>query len=99
MRRGLHFTIKRQRLIIVRLHQRSLDFNSLEDYLLQSSLFEEYDENQYSVRTLQRDIQDIKELYGIIILNERRVKKGLGLYDTKYFIDYCPENYKFMLKP
>lgn len=91
MRKGLHFTILRQKLIIKRLNMRRLNYKDLKDYLLQSSLFEEYDEYSYSVRTLQRDIQDIEILYGVIIKNEHFLIGG-ATSDDRYFVDHIPED-------
>jgi hypothetical protein len=93
MRRGLHFTILRQKLIIKRLKVRRLDYEDLRDYLLESNLFEEYNERSYSVKTLQRDIQDVELLYGVVIKNERFIKGG-SRSDNRYFVDEIPEDIK-----
>ncbi len=76
--------ISRYILIIRRLEKGPATFRHISEYLSRAS--ESQDRNfDISIRTLQRDIRDIREQFGIEIANERHGEK-------RYFIRSRPEN-------
>lgn len=68
----------RYRLIIERIRQSPCNYEQIAGYLLKSNEFQRIGMNNYSVRTLQRDIQEINSLNDFHIHNKRK--------DNRYFI-------------
>ncbi len=66
-------SLTRYTLIIKRLRKRASTFQEIADYLAYESEFQDYDFN-ISLRTFQRDILDIRQLYNIDILYDRSQK-------------------------
>jgi len=77
------FYLTRYALIIKRLERSPATYPEIEDYLLNSFEFQDNNINGYSIRTLQRDIKDIANLFNFDIHNK---KKG----DNRYYIESRP---------
>lgn len=77
------FYLTRYALIIKRLENSPATYVQLEDYLLNSFEFQDAGIKSYSIRTLQRDIREISDLFNLSIHNK---KKG----DNRYYIDSRP---------
>ena len=77
------FYLTRYALIIKRLERSPATYPELEDYLLTSFEFQDAGIGSYSIRTLQRDIRDIANLFNFDIHNK---KKG----DNRYYIESRP---------
>jgi len=77
------FYLTRYALIIKRLESSPATYSQLEDYLLNSFEFQDADIKSYSIRTLQRDIREISDLFNLSIHNK---KKG----DNRYYIESRP---------
>ncbi len=77
------FYLTRYALIIKRLERSPATYLELEDYLLNSFEFQDAKIGGYSIRTLQRDIKDIANLFNFDIHNK---KKG----DNRYYIESRP---------
>lgn len=77
------FYLTRYSLIIKRLERSPATYPELEDYLLNSFEFQDASIRSYSIRTLQRDIKDIANLFNFDIHNK---KKG----DNRYYIESRP---------
>lgn len=77
------FYLTRYALIIKRLERSPATYPELEDYLLNSFEFQDAKLSSYSIRTLQRDIKDIANLFNFDIHNK---KKG----DNRYYIESRP---------
>ncbi len=72
------FFLARYALIIKRLEKSPATFKEISDYLLNSFEFQDANVTNYSIRTLQRDIKDINNLFNLEILNSKK--------DAKYSI-------------
>lgn len=77
------FYLTRYALIIKRLESAPATYTQLEDYLLNSFEFQDAGIKSYSIRTLQRDIREISDLFNLSIHNK---KKG----DNRYYIESRP---------
>lgn len=77
------FYLNRYALIIKRLERSPATYQEIEDYLLNSFEFQDAKIGSYSIRTLQRDIRDISNLFNFDIHNK---KKG----DNRYYIESRP---------
>ena len=77
------FYLTRYALIIKRLERSPATYPEIEDYLLNSFEFQDANIAGYSIRTLQRDIRDIANLFNFDIHNK---KKG----DNRYYIESRP---------
>ncbi|MDP9957458.1 helix-turn-helix transcriptional regulator [Epilithonimonas hungarica] len=77
------FYLTRYSLIIKRLERSPATYPELESYLLNSFEFQDAKIVSYSIRTLQRDIKDIANLFNFDIHNK---KKG----DNRYYIESRP---------
>ncbi len=77
------FYLTRYALIIKRLERSPATYPEIEDYLLNSFEFQDAKIAGYSIRTLQRDIKDIANLFNFDIHNK---KKG----DNRYYIESRP---------
>ena len=77
------FYLTRYSLIIKRLERSPATYPEIEDYLLNSFEFQDAKIDGYSIRTLQRDIKDIANLFNFDIHNK---KKG----DNRYYIESRP---------
>jgi len=77
------FYLTRYALIIKRLERSPATYPEIEDYLLNSFEFQDAKIGGYSIRTLQRDIKDIANLFNFDIHNK---KKG----DNRYYIESRP---------
>lgn len=77
------FYLTRYALIIKRLERSPATYPELESYLLSSFEFQDANITSYSIRTLQRDIKDIANLFNFDIHNK---KKG----DNRYYIESRP---------
>lgn len=77
------FYLTRYALIIKRLERSPATYPEIEDYLLNSFEFQDANIGGYSIRTLQRDIKDIANLFNFDIHNK---KKG----DNRYYIESRP---------
>lgn len=77
------FYLTRYSLIIKRLERSPATYPEIEDYLLNSFEFQDASIRGYSIRTLQRDIKDIANLFNFDIHNK---KKG----DNRYYIESRP---------
>ncbi|WP_027388378.1 helix-turn-helix transcriptional regulator [Chryseobacterium gregarium] len=77
------FYLTRYALIIKRLESAPATYSQLEDYLLNSFEFQDAGIKSYSIRTLQRDIREISNLFNLSIHNK---KKG----DNRYYIESRP---------
>jgi len=77
------FYLTRYALIIKRLENSPATYSQLEEYLLNSFEFQDADIKSYSIRTLQRDIREISDLFNLSIHNK---KKG----DNRYYIESRP---------
>ncbi|MCT4143450.1 hypothetical protein HZP66_04330 [Elizabethkingia anophelis] len=71
--------IERYRLIIERIRIAPCRFDQIREYLLRSNEFMRMGILDYSIRTLQRDIQCIEEEYDLVIKNKMGV-------DARYYI-------------
>ena len=74
------FYLTRYALIIKKLENAPSTYLQVEDYLLNSFEFQDANIKSYSIRTLQRDIREISNLFNLSIHNK---KKG----DNRYYID------------
>lgn len=77
------FYLTRYALIIKRLEGSPATYSELRDYLLNSFQFQDAEISNYSIRTLQRDIREISDLFNLTIHNKR---KG----DNRYYIESRP---------
>lgn len=77
------FYLTRYALIIKRLERSPATYAELEDYLLDSFEFQDAKIGSYSIRTLQRDIKDIANLFNFDIHNKKKV-------DNRYYIESRP---------
>ena len=77
------FYLTRYALIIKRLERSPAAYPEIESYLLNSFEFQDANITSYSIRTLQRDIKDIANLFNFDIHNK---KKG----DNRYYIESRP---------
>jgi len=77
------FYLTRYALVIKRLERSPATYPELESYLLSSFEFQDAGITSYSIRTLQRDIKDIANLFNFDIHNK---KKG----DNRYYIESRP---------
>ncbi|MEG0925586.1 MULTISPECIES: helix-turn-helix transcriptional regulator [Chryseobacterium] len=77
------FYLTRYALIIKRLESSPATYSQVEDYLLNSFEFQDAGIKSYSIRTLQRDIREISDLFNLSIHNK---KKG----DNRYYIESRP---------
>lgn len=77
------FYLTRYALIIKRLERSPATYPEIESYLLSSFEFQDANITGYSIRTLQRDIKDIANLFNFDIHNK---KKG----DNRYYIESRP---------
>lgn len=77
------FYLTRYALIIKRLEGSPATYSQLEEYLLNSFEFQDAGIKSYSIRTLQRDIREISDLFNLSIHNK---KKG----DNRYYIESRP---------
>ncbi|MBP7173022.1 MAG: WYL domain-containing protein [Cloacibacterium sp.] len=77
------FFLARYALIIKRLEKSPATFQEIESYLLNSFEFQDAKITSYSIRTLQRDLKDISNLFNMEIHNR---KKG----DNRYYISSRP---------
>lgn len=77
------FYLTRYALIIKKLETAPATYAQLEEYLLGSFEFQDAGISSYSIRTLQRDIREIANLFNLSIHNK---KKG----DNRYYIESRP---------
>lgn len=77
------FYLTRYALIIKKLESTPATYSQLENYLLNSFEFQDAGIKSYSIRTLQRDIREISNLFNLSIHNK---KKG----DNRYYIESRP---------
>ncbi|RZJ51734.1 MAG: WYL domain-containing protein [Flavobacterium sp.] len=77
------FYLTRYALIIKKLESAPANYSQLEEYLLNSFEFQDAAIKSYSIRTLQRDIREISNLFNLSIHNK---KKG----DNRYYIESRP---------
>ncbi|CAA7385949.1 helix-turn-helix transcriptional regulator [Chryseobacterium fistulae] len=77
------FYLTRYALIIKRLENSPATYSQLKEYLLNSFEFQDAGIKSYSIRTLQRDIREISNLFNLSIHNK---KKG----DNRYYIESRP---------
>ncbi|KQR95082.1 hypothetical protein ASG01_04285 [Chryseobacterium sp. Leaf180] len=77
------FYLTRYALIIKKLETAPATYSQLEDYLLSSFEFQDAGISSYSIRTLQRDVREIANLFNLSIHNK---KKG----DNRYYIESRP---------
>ncbi|MBQ0151651.1 MAG: WYL domain-containing protein [Chryseobacterium sp.] len=77
------FYLTRYALIIKKLENSPSTYLQVEDYLLSSFEFQDANIKSYSIRTLQRDIREISNLFNLSIHNK---KKG----DNRYYIENRP---------
>jgi hypothetical protein len=66
------FYLTRYALIIKRLESSPATYSQLEDYLLNSFEFQDAEIKSYSIRTLQRDIREISDLFNLSIHNKKK---------------------------
>lgn len=59
------FYLTRYALIIKKLESAPANYSQLEEYLLNSFEFQDADIKSYSIRTLQRDIREISNLFNL----------------------------------
>ncbi|WP_419869166.1 helix-turn-helix transcriptional regulator [Chryseobacterium sp. CT-SW4] len=77
------FYLTRYALIIKRLESSPATYEQLEDYLLNSFEFQDAEIKSYSMRTLQRDIREIADLFNLSIHNKKK-------RDNRYYIESRP---------
>lgn len=77
------FFLNRYALIIKRLEKSPATFEQIQDFLLNSHEFVDAQIYSYTIRTLQRDLKDIEQLFDISIKNKKRK-------DNRYFIEDRP---------
>ena len=77
------FYLTRYALIIKKLENSPATYSQIEHYLLNSFEFQDAEIKSYSIRTLQRDIREISNLFNLSIHNK---KKG----DNRYYIESRP---------
>ncbi len=77
------FFLARYSLIIKRLEKSPATFEQIQDYLLNSYEFVDAQIYSYTIRTLQRDLKDIEQLFDISIKNKKKK-------DNRYFIEDRP---------
>ncbi len=66
------FYLTRYALIIKRLERSPATYPEIENYLLNSFEFQDANIVSYSIRTLQRDIKDIANLFNFDIHNKKK---------------------------
>ncbi|MXS72976.1 WYL domain-containing protein [Flavobacteriaceae bacterium W22] len=77
------FYLTRYALIIKKLESAPSTYSQIEEYLLNSFEFQDAEIKSYSMRTLQRDIREISNLFNLTIHNKKR-------RDNRYYIDSRP---------
>lgn len=77
---------ERCRLIIQRVKQCPCRFEEIKTYLLKSNEFQRIEMKQYSIRSLQRDIKYIEEVFDVFIKNKRG-------RDARYYIPFETPEY------
>ncbi|MCT3833930.1 hypothetical protein HZQ12_10330 [Elizabethkingia anophelis] len=70
---------ERCRLIVERIKQCPCRFDDIKTYLLKSNEFQRIEMKHYSIRSLQRDIKYIEEVFDVFIKNKRG-------RDARYYI-------------
>lgn len=76
------FYLTRYALIIKKLEHSPSTYSQIESYLLNSFEFQDAQITSYSIRTLQRDIREISNLFNLSIHNKKK--------DNRYYIESRP---------